>query len=220
MTSRHVLCTRALLALVLAGCGQELAPPVIRSITPATVIEGHSATVLIEADAAFPWTVSYSAATAEVDTSFTATIGGQPLRMPVLTSDGDVRGQVPFRLEPGRHDVVLTLGDGRSATLASGFEVTPESFPSGYTIDPIGPQNRQVPFRITVRAQGNSASTFAGSVELSINKGGISPELSEPFQNGVLTQEITLTAPNPEAVLTVRDAAGNEASSNVFPVNN
>lgn len=213
--------TFVLVSMLLAtGCASELEPPQLRSIVPATVVEGRSTEVLIDADIAFPWSADYSAATAEIDTSFTVTIGGLALRAPGLTAEGDVHGQLPFGLAPGRHDVWLTLGDGRTAVLTEGFEVTPGVFPTGYTIDPIGTQVRQRPFTITVRAQGPGADTFNGSVELLVSRGAITPDVSAPFRNGVLTQEVVLTAPTDDAVITVRDSQGNEARSNVFVVNN
>lgn len=209
----------AITALVFAtGCGSELPAPEIFGVSPETVTQGYTGPITLDVEAVYPTFARYGAHEIVVDTQVVVTVAGVPLNLPEVTPEGDIIGLAPFILPAGRQDVRLTLADGREAFRTEALEILPGAFADSLSIDPIADQQQNVPFTITVRAQGGMASSFDGVVELTVNKGGIAPTISDPFTAGVLQQQVRLTAPNAEAVITVRDAAGHTAMSNVFRV--
>jgi hypothetical protein len=111
----------------------------------------------------------------------------------------------------------VTLGDGRTAVRPGGLTVVEGEWPEGYSIDPIGPQRRLVPFTLTVRATGASAAAFRGNVRLETGAGGsIGPRLSEPFVDGVLTQQVVVDSIQSDVIIRVTDIAGHVGTSNTF----
>lgn len=85
-------------------------------------------------------------------------------------------------------------------------------------IEPIPDQVRGVPFTITLRAEGPEAADFTGQVQLSSNKGRVSPNLSRAFSQGVLRERIILDKQGGQVVLTVRVGKNIVAQSNAFRV--
>ena len=89
---------------------------------------------------------------------------------------------------------------------------------TGLSIDPIPEQLRGVPFVITLRAEGPDAALFEGQALLSVNKGHVSPNLSDAFHQGVLQQQVVLDKQGGDVVLTVRVGKGLTVQSNPFRV--
>jgi hypothetical protein len=115
------------------------------------------------------------------------------------------------------YDVKVTLGDGRTAVRPGGLRVVEGEWPEDYSIDPIGVQRRLVPFTVTVRATGAHAAAFRGNVRLETGAGGsIGPRVSEPFVDGVLTQQVVVDSIQSDVALRVTDLAGHVGTSNTF----
>ena len=89
---------------------------------------------------------------------------------------------------------------------------------TGLHIDPIPDQIRDVPFVITLRAEGPGAADFGGQVLISSNKGRVSPNLSNPFHRGVRQELVVLDKQGGNVVLTVRVGDRIIARSNAFKV--
>jgi hypothetical protein len=89
---------------------------------------------------------------------------------------------------------------------------------TGLRIDPIGDQVRGVPFVITLRAEGPEAAAFTGQVQLTANKGHVSPHLSQAFSGGVRQEQVVLDKQGGQVVLTVRVGKDIIAQSNPFKV--
>ena len=114
----------------------------------------------------------------------------------------------------GNHIVASSYG-GKTAsttlTVKAGpldhFAITtPTSYTSG------------LPFTITVTAQdaqGNTVTSFNGTVSLSTSIGTISPTISGAFTNGVLTCSVTLTGNGP-ATITVNDDSSHVGTSDTI----
>jgi hypothetical protein len=166
--------------------------------------------------AVLPFTVDYAGSRIDVAPLVTLSMDGNPIGSANVTSDGQVAGLVPSGLTPGVYDVTALLQDGRTATLDSGFTVTPGIWPSGYTIDPIPSELLHQPFDVTVRAQGTGSQLFDGTVRLATDTNTVSPSLSDPFIGGVLIQQVILSGHRATMTLTVTDARGISASSNPF----
>lgn len=88
---------------------------------------------------------------------------------------------------------------------------------SGFTFDTIEQQVRNVPFTITLRAEGSQAATYRGTVSLTSSKGTITPATAGPFVDGVLKVEVTLSQPSPQYI-TATDEHCNTGTSNTFMV--
>lgn len=202
--------------LALCGC-RDFPDPRIVSVEPAKMIASETTSLAISAELPLPTTIDYAEAASEVDTRATLRIGDQELGSGQTPTDGVFRMDVPTLFAPGQYDVTLTLGDGREAVVANGFTVEPGAWPEGYTIDPVGPQQRFVPFNITVRATGANAAIFRGNVRLSVPAGAsIGPALSGTFVDGVLTQQVVVSSTRAQELIIVTDVAGNRATSNEF----
>ena len=68
-----------------------------------------------------------------------------------------------------------------------------------------------------MRATGASAAAFRGNVRLETGAGGsIGPRVSEPFVDGVLTQQVVVDSVQSDVVIRVTDIAGHVATSNTF----
>ncbi|MGZ3459162.1 MAG: hypothetical protein ACXU86_11740 [Archangium sp.] len=89
---------------------------------------------------------------------------------------------------------------------------------TGLSIDPIPDQTRDVPFVITLRAEGPDAAFFEGQVLLSVNKGHVSPNLSNAFHQGVLQEQVVLDKQGGDVMLTVRLGKSLVVQSNLFRV--
>lgn len=216
MVMRPALATLVFVAL--AACDGTLPDPRIESITPNEITQGEAPSLTVQTNAVFPYSVDYGSESAEVVPRFVLRIGTAPLDAARLNGDGSITGGAPFGLPAGTYDVTLELSDGRNAARYAAFVVKPGVFPDGFTIDPIADQVRGQPFAITLRAYGANAAAFTGSVQFSASYGTVMPSVSGPFQDGVRTEQITLTTPSDNMILSVTDAAGHIAQSNAFRV--
>ncbi|MGZ3478771.1 MAG: hypothetical protein ACXU81_00380 [Myxococcaceae bacterium] len=195
---------------MLAACsGGTLPPPAIVSVSPAGRPASSSGPVTVTLDAVLPTLVDYGASSATVDDRLTLKIGPRTFGPPVWTDGGVVTDFLPSVLPQGRYDITVQLGDGRSATAASAFQVTAGAWPVGYTIDTIPSQSSGVPFGVTIRAQGAPDGGYGGTVSLSVPGAKVAPLTSGPFVAGVLVQVITVTADQPgNFQLVVSDLGG------------
>jgi hypothetical protein len=89
---------------------------------------------------------------------------------------------------------------------------------SGFQLEPIGEQARDVPFKITVRATGPGAHSFQERVSIRASKGQVVSVTPGTFSEGVRVEEISLSHPNPHVYLLVEDAHGHKGLSNPFRV--
>ena len=218
---------RWLLGLLLLGCGSSaLPPPTIDSVQPDTTPASASTDITVKVSAVLPFHADYGAPDSGVDATATLAIGDHVIVK--RDADGGLRsggidggvfsGTLPSILAPGDYDVTLVLGDGRQAVLDGGFHVTAGQWPTSYSIDTIGAQKARVPFQITIHANGTNGPTFHGNVALQALRGSVTPSLSDAFDAGVLVQQISLSQPNQNVVITVSDSAGNFGISNAFDV--
>ncbi|HYO67309.1 MAG TPA: hypothetical protein VEU33_14630 [Archangium sp.] len=229
----------ALLSTLLCACEPYTSPaPNIISLDPEEVVSGETATIAISLDGPLPVKVDYGQQTATLVTP-TLRIGGQEVSITQVEQDGTLLATVPGSLSAGRQDVRLELGDGSGSVSEQGLTVLPqppeleswnagggpadpgEGRPlrvTGVRIEPIPDQVRDVPFSITLRAEGPEAVLFEGQVQLSTNKGRVHPNLSNPFSKGVRQEQIVLDKPGGNVVLTVRVGSKLVAQSNPFKV--
>ncbi|WP_375771418.1 hypothetical protein NR798_11095 [Archangium gephyra] len=229
--------------LVLCACEPYASPaPNIVSIEPEEVVSGETATVSLRLDAPLPVKVDYGHGTATVLTP-TLRIGGQEVTITRVEQDGTLLASVPGSLSAGPQEVRLELGDGSESVSEQGLTVLPlppemapwnadggpvdpapgnggDKLPlvTGLSIDPIPEQVRGVPFFITLRAEGPEAALFEGQVQLSTNKGRVSPNLSRSFSQGVRQEQVVLDKQGGNVVLTVRVGTQLIAQSNPFKV--
>ncbi len=211
---RKLVSTAALLLLL--AC-QEWPEPVLRSVSPSQMRASEATALALDAELVLPTTVDYSQGTLEVDTRVSVRIGTLEVPTLALSPEGVISTRVPSVLAPGSYDVKVTLGDGRTAVRPGGLTVVEGEWPEGYSIDPIGPQRRLVPFTVTVRASGAHAAAFRGNVRLETGAGGsIGPRVSEPFVDGVLTQQVVVDSIQSDVALRVTDLAGHVGTSNTF----
>jgi hypothetical protein len=202
--------------LLLAAC-QDWPEPVIRSVSPSEMRASEATVLDLDAELPLPTVVDYGKGTLEVDTRVSVSIGTLEVPALAVSSKGVISTRVPSMLVPGRYDVKVTLGDGRTAMRPGGLTVVEGEWPEGYSIDPIGPQQRLVPFTLTVRATGANAAAFRGNVRLDTGAGGsIGPRVSEPFVDGVLTQQVVMDSIQSSVVIRVTDIARHVGTSNTF----
>ncbi|WNG49933.1 hypothetical protein F0U60_41795 [Archangium minus] len=225
-------------ASLLCACGSYSSPPPnIVSIEPEEVVSGEASTITLELDAPLPVKVDYGRRTATVVLP-TIMIGGKQVTVAQLEQTGMLRATVPTDLPAGPQEVRLELEDGNESLQAQGITVLPvppELSPqtgnpnqgggtstdpelTGLLIDPIADQVRGVPFLITLRAEGPKAADFTGQVQISSNKGRVSPNLSNAFSQGVRQEEVVLDKQGGQVVLTVRVGKDIVAQSNPFKV--
>ncbi len=205
---------------ILAACsGGTLPSPTVVSVSPVERPASSSGPVTVTLDAVLPTVVDYGTSSATVDNRLTLKIGPRAFGPPVWTDGGVVTDFLPSVLPEGRYDITVQLGDDRSATAASAFQVTAGSWPVGYTIDTIPSQTSGVPFGVTIRAQGAPDGGYGGTVSLSVAGARVAPLTSGPFVAGVLVQVITVTADKPgNFQLVVSDLAGHVGTSLPFRV--
>ncbi len=228
--------------LVLCACEPYTSPaPNIVSIEPEEVVSGEAVTITIQLDAPLPVKVDYGAKTATVVMP-ALRIGGQSVTPTYVEQDETLLAHLPGSLSAGLQDVRLELEDGSGSISEQGLTVLPvppelelrdtdgggptdpDAEPgrplrvTGLRIDPIPDQIRDVPFSITLRTEGPEAAFFEGQVQLSTNKGRISPNLSNRFRKGVRQEQVVLDKPGGNVVLTVRVGPKLIAQSNPFKV--
>lgn len=205
--------------LILSSC-QDWPDPVIRSVTPSEMVASEATTLAIDTRLPLPMGVDYATGEIEADTRVTLTVG--TLTAPTLTvldisPQGVITARVPSELAEGSYDVKLELGDGRTAELPGGLTVVQGQWPDGYSFDPIAQKQRLAPFTVTVRATGANAASFRGTVRFGASAGAtIRPRVSDPFVDGVLTQEVVVDSASSNVIISVSDIDGNRGTSNEF----
>lgn len=206
-------------ALVLLASCQDWPELVIHSVSPPEMRASEATALEIDAELPLPTKVDYAKGTLEVDTRVSVSIGTLEVPTLAIAHGGVISTRVPSVLAPGSYDVKVTLGDGRTAVRPGGLTVVEGEWPEGYSIDPIAPQQRLVPFTLTVRATGANAAAFRGNVRLETGAGSsIGPRVSEPFVDGVLTQQVVVDSIQSSVIIRVTDVAGHVGTSNTFTV--
>ncbi len=118
-------------------------------------------------------------------------------------------------------DIQITADDGSHTGTSNAFNVNPGPVAS-FSISSISTQAAGEPFTLTVTAedaQGNTATSFAGTVDISDGTGTISPTTSGSFSNGIWSGSVTITGTQTGNTITVTNAAGTESgTSNTFDV--
>ena len=208
-----VLCA----GLLLACNGGQLPAPSIVSVQPSTRPASGSGEVTVVLDAVLPTVANYGANAAAIDDRMTLRIGTRAFGPNRWIDGGVITDFLPSVLPEGNYDVTLQLGDGRSATAAGVFTVTPGTWPDSYSIDPIPTETSGVPFGVTIRANGAAAGGFGGTVSLTVPGATVSPSISGPFENGLRVQVITVTGPGFRR-LVVTDLVSHSGTSNQFPL--
>jgi hypothetical protein len=232
--------TALLSTLLLCACEMGASPaPHIVSIEPEEVVSGEVATITVRLDAPPLARIDYGNKTATLLTP-TLRIGDQEARIERMEQDGSLVATLSVNLSAGHQDVRLDLGDGHETVDQEGLTVLPPppdlttwSGPggsdsaggegrrllvTGLRMDPIPDQVRGVPFVVTLQAEGPEAALFAGQVQLTANKGRVSPNLSKPFLKGVRAEQVVIDKPGANVVLTVRIGDDLVAQSNPFKV--
>lgn len=208
------------LAATLGGCFActDWPQPRILRVTPSTMTETDATLLDIEVDAVLETIADYEQGTLSARTRIEIEIGPEVVGPKSYAPGGLIQAQVPTILPQGVYDVrVKFVDDGRVAVARDALTVLPGAWPDRYTIDPIGPQRRQTPFEIVVRAQGENAATFQGNVRLRVGPyGGIGPAVSRAFVDGVLTETVVVESVGASEVITVTDVAGHSGTSNAF----
>ncbi len=190
----------------------------LTSVSPATKSMGECIDVKVGLTGVAPLTLDYGTSSAEAVTVKQVSIGPQRFEASSLqwASDG-FHLPLSADLPEGKQDVRALLSNGQELVLPGGFEVTPplqiDGFAMGYVVDHAPGES----FPISIWAQGPDAARFQGKVYLSADRAVLQPAESAPFQNGELTQFVTLSAP-PEtfAIIHVVDCQGRRTESNEF----
>ncbi len=211
-----------MIAVVLAGCGSSEMPlPSIVSVEPSSLSANERVLLTVEIDGALPLFVDYGEELAGV-LPLTHVLIADRKHAVLRMEDQGRRLIVEFLpgLPVGRHDVRVEFQDARQTVLEDGFEVTRALDITGFEIEPIGSQFSGKPFFITVRAVGPDAPLFQGRVKVYSNNGIVTPDMSNPFQSGLLTQEITVSNTDLARPVNiyVEDYAGHLNLSNEFQV--
>ncbi|MFP2956588.1 hypothetical protein ACLEPN_01835 [Myxococcus sp. 1LA] len=91
---------------------------------------------------------------------------------------------------------------------------------TGFRVEPVGAQRVGEPFLVVIHAEGPRATRFHGTVTMTVNarNGTVGPSTLGPFQDGVLSQDVTVTAHGGNIKLTVTDDLGAQGTSNGFRV--
>jgi len=206
--------------LLLSACGSSELPVLsIASVTPQRISASECVRMTVQLDQALPVRLDYGNGSAKLVDVARVGIAGQDIPVLGIEEQGrrlvtDVSGR---QLPQGRHDVSLTLKDGQQVVLPDALEVTAPLVLETFRFDPIVNQIRQEPFTVTIRATGEDAALFQGWVTLRSNRGDLRPTRSAPFQQGVLTQQVTIedTGGNNVFIL-MTDCEGRTVNSNEF----
>jgi hypothetical protein len=172
--------------------------------------------VQVEAELAFQ--VDYGPATLSAASAMQVLVGPLALGSGTYPPGGLVQGILPTVIADGTYDVTVNMGDGRTAVSHGAFTVDAGTWPSAYTIDPIGDQQSGLPFSVTIRAVGRQASNFGGNVLLGlIGDGTLTPDVTGVFSAGVRVETVTVTGTG-EFTLTASDIADDNGQSAPFTV--
>jgi hypothetical protein len=207
------------LVLLFAGCGSKLPDPVLHSVEPSSFQEGDAPTLRVAFDAIRPAWANYGSRALGLETGLEVRVADQVIFSADAFDGNEVSAQAPFGLQPGRWDASVRVADGRVGILPGAVTVTPGEFPLGYAIDPIPDQVHAQSFDITIHAEGGNAATYTGVLQLTVNHGKITPAITAPFSGGSVTAHVTISSVDKGMVITVKDAAGNQADSNAFAIN-
>ena len=143
-----------------------------------------------------------------------------------LTGATDAAGQVPITLTLGSKPGVYTVTAHTTGVsgMPAVFTATAAPGPvSRFTFASIGEQIETRPFTIVVTAEdafSNTVTAYTAPVSLTDSAGAISPTLSDPFVNGVLTQAVVINAGGTDVVVTATHTATPTVTgvSNAFDV--
>jgi hypothetical protein len=207
------------LALLLCACGssEPPPPPAIVAVTPRSVSRSECFLLAVELNGVLPVKLNYGEDSVKV-ASLTE-VGLADRSLPVLRLEDQGRRLVTEAysgLPVGSHPVSVKLQDGQLLHAPEGLEVTPKLVLDSFQIDPIVNQVRDSTFKITLRAMGRDAHLFHGRVQLRSTRGLLAPAWSEPFQNGVIEQEVTIDAPGGNTLIELTDCEGRMVTSNEF----
>jgi hypothetical protein len=208
----------SVLALLLCACGSSEPPvPSIVSVSPAHFSRSECVLLSVELDGALPVKLDYGKDSAEL--ARLAKLGIGEREVPVEAIEDQGRRLVAHLFEGlpvGKHNVRVTLEDGEQLVLPDAIEVTGALVLDTFQFDQIGPQLRETPFPITLRATGPDAQRFQGRVLLRSNKGKLEPEWSNNFLRGVLTQEVSIDLTGGNVIIEMVDCDRRTVSSNEF----
>lgn len=206
-------------ALLLCACGSsEPQAAAIMSVTPQRVSRSECALLTVDLEGSLPVKLDYGKDSVELTGLVKVAVGGRDVPVELVQQQGRrVQAHLYAGLPVGMHDVNVTLTDHQDLVSAGGLEVVGPLVLETFQIDPIPTQNREQTFPVTIRAIGPDAQKFQGRVLLRSNKGKLEPEWSDPFQQGVLTQEVSIdvTGSN-NLVIEMVDCEGRTVNSNVF----
>jgi hypothetical protein len=204
-------------AVLLWGCGSTAPPPLIQAVSPSQAPANVSTPISVQLEPSFPVTFDYGKRTVALNTQLTLRLGEREVAVEGVEAQR-LTAVAPASLPPGTYEVRVTLADGREGVLPQGFTVTPAP-EAAFTFDPIAEQVVGQPFSVTIRARGQDARRFEGTVTLESGKGRLLPRTSGRFTEGVRTEQLTIDLPGLNWV-TATDAAGNQGASDPFHVRN
>jgi hypothetical protein len=204
-------------AVLLWGCGSTAPPPLIQAVSPSQAPANVSTPISVQLEPSFPVTFDYGKRTVALNTQLTLRLGEREVAVEGVEAQR-LTAVTPASLPPGTYEVRVTLADGREGVLPQGFTVTPAP-EAAFTFDPIAEQVVGQPFSVTIRARGQDARRFEGTVTLESGKGRLLPRTSGRFTEGVRTEQLTIDLPGLNWV-TATDAAGNQGASDPFHVRN
>jgi hypothetical protein len=234
MSQRLIL----VLATVLCACepsSPSLKPFQILDVEPLTQKTNESKSVRVRLDTDPAFFVDYGEPAARMVGQPQLVIGPHTLPLTYL-GHGLFEGTVE-PLEVGNYIVGVNMGDGREATFATPYTVTPvepqtnpdpdpdpEQRWATYDFSRIDPQVQGQPFivtiTVTVHGQVEGELPFQGTATLSVFSGGktaFSVPLG-PFTAGKLQQQVTIDQSGDDFVAKIEDPQGEQAFSNAFPV--
>lgn len=205
-------------SLLLCACGSSEPPvPSIVSVAPTRISSSECVLMTVELEGALPVKLDYGSDSAELAKLAQLRVGEREVPLESIQDKGrHLAAHLFSGLPPGMHEVRVTLADGQQLVAPDAVEVTGRLLLDTFQIDSIGPQVRDTPFPITLRATGPDAQRFQGRVLLRSNKGKLEPEWSNLFQNGVLTQEVSIDAGGGNVLIEMVDCEGRMVSSNEF----
>jgi len=208
----------SVLALLLCACGSSEPPAAsILSVSPARFSTSECVQLSVELDGALPVKLDYGEDSAELAGLAQLGVGERELPVEAVENRGRrLLTHLYAGLPVGTHDVRVTLEDGKQLVLPDAIEVTGALLLDSFQFESIEPQLRETPFPITLRATGPDAQRFQGRVLLRSNKGKLEPEWSNNFQQGVLTQEVSIDLTGGNVLIEMVDCQGRSVNSNEF----
>lgn len=207
-------------ALLFLACDQSLPPVSIASVVPMGMVASEPTPVSVQVDAELAFQVAYGQSALTAETQMQVLVGPLELGTGTYPPGGLVKGTLPTVIPPGTYNVTAKLADGRTTVRENAFTVDAGTWPDGYVIDSIGDQRSGVAFSVTLRAIGRRPPTFQfeGNVLLGvIGDGTEAPIISDAFDAGVCTQNVTITGTG-EFTLLASDINGGNGQSAPFTV--